>query len=158
MLCNQSNHVLTLQAPVKLSFCTKHDDFYVGERCLICAYEYRYRYYKRTRTTRNPEEILQHKRIRQKFIDFKKRLNEGSFTYEEWQKKLDEYKGCCAYCGKLLGKDLTIDHVIPIIKGGTNDITNLVPCCARCNSRKRSKSAEEYMALITGVCKLLLNT
>ena len=151
-ILNQSSHIVEVKPQVRLAFCEKHDDFYIGERCLICAYEYHYKYYKRPRRVRirNEEEIKAHRRIRQAFIDFKKRLAEGSFTYEEWQKKLDEYKNCCAYCGKLLGSDMTIDHVIPIVKGGTNDIENLVPCCARCNTRKRAKSAKEYMALITG--------
>lgn len=42
----------------------------------------------------------------------------------------------CVYCG---GKhNLTLDHVIPVELGGTNEATNLVTACRRCNSRKGS--------------------
>jgi hypothetical protein len=34
---------------------------------------------------------------------------------------------------------MTIDHVLPKSKGGTNELSNLVPCCDRCNCRKGSK-------------------
>lgn len=69
----------------------------------------------------------------------------------------------CAYCGKLgvhlitsrepknkyggvhtdvytkLMELMTIDHTIPISRGGTDDINNLEPCCQTCNSRKSDK-------------------
>jgi 5-methylcytosine-specific restriction endonuclease McrA len=39
----------------------------------------------------------------------------------------------CAYCDSLA---TTIDHVVPLVRGGTNYEGNLTPCCKRCNSRK----------------------
>ena len=51
--------------------------------------------------------------------------------------------GCCAYCGE--SKPLTRDHKIPITRGGTDDITNIVPACMRCNSRKGTRTAREYL-------------
>jgi hypothetical protein len=39
----------------------------------------------------------------------------------------------CAYC---MGRCETVDHVLPLIKGGTNHIGNLVPCCLACNLSK----------------------
>ncbi len=41
----------------------------------------------------------------------------------------------CAYCGKK-PKKLTQDHVIPVSRGGSHTISNVVPACASCNSRK----------------------
>ena len=38
----------------------------------------------------------------------------------------------------------TIDHKIPVIKGGTNNKENLVLCCKHCNSQKNNKNEEEY--------------
>ncbi len=149
---NQSTHIIKPTPPTeRLAFCERHNDFYVGERCLICAYECRYIYYERPRKTRDPEEIKAHKRIRWAFRDFKRRLAEGVFTYEEWQAKLNEYNNCCAYCHKPLGDKATIDHIIPIIKGGANDIENLVPCCMPCNSKKRAKTVDEFLAIMPAV-------
>lgn len=46
--------------------------------------------------------------------------------------------GVCHYCGKQTNPfaDFTVDHVVPLAKGGTNELDNLVPACRRCNSAK----------------------
>ena len=43
----------------------------------------------------------------------------------------------CLHCDK--PTDLTIDHIIPLVKGGTNDLENLQTLCRSCNSRKGIK-------------------
>lgn len=51
----------------------------------------------------------------------------------------------CAYCGRRI--DLpkrTIDHVIPLSRGGAHHPDNLVMACGPCNSSKRDLTAEEY--------------
>jgi len=68
---------------------------------------------------------------------------------KKWNMKttIDIYKksdGVCWYCGKKIEADFTIDHVIPISRGGTDTLENLVPCCKSCNSGKRNKSIEEF--------------
>lgn len=52
----------------------------------------------------------------------------------------DEYR--CAYCGAT--EYLTVDHVIPLSRGGTNNLSNLKTCCGHCNSSKGAKSIEEW--------------
>jgi 5-methylcytosine-specific restriction endonuclease McrA len=47
----------------------------------------------------------------------------------------------CVYCGSK--KQLTIDHILPKSRGGTNEWTNLVTCCFRCNIRKANRTPEE---------------
>ena len=45
----------------------------------------------------------------------------------------------CEYCQShedLLGDELQIDHIIPLVKGGTNDERNLCVACSRCNRNK----------------------
>jgi 5-methylcytosine-specific restriction endonuclease McrA len=48
----------------------------------------------------------------------------------------------CAYCGKS-NKSLTIDHVIPRLKGGKTDFDNCVACCKDCNIKKGSRAPRE---------------
>jgi len=61
----------------------------------------------------------------------------GSFTSQEWSELVKAYNNRCAYCKKR--KKLTVDHIIPLSKGGTNTIENIVPACGGCNSRKCAK-------------------
>lgn len=50
---------------------------------------------------------------------------------------------CCQYCSKKLPeKRLTIDHVVPLSKGGRHEWTNVVTACSACNNRKGDKSPE----------------
>ena len=51
----------------------------------------------------------------------------------------------CAYCG---AKDvpLQVDHVRPRSKGGSNQVSNLVPACAPCNVRKNAQPVEVFLA------------
>ena len=47
-------------------------------------------------------------------------------------------KGICHYCGrKFSAKDLTMDHVVPLARGGRSTKGNVVPCCKACNTRKK---------------------
>lgn len=47
----------------------------------------------------------------------------------------------CVYCGTT--KDLTIDHVVPLSKGGAHDWGNVVTACKSCNHRKGNRSLEQ---------------
>lgn len=50
----------------------------------------------------------------------------------------------CAYCGSTVGH-FSIDHVVPVSRGGTHDIRNIVVACRRCNSAKGNRSLHEFM-------------
>jgi 5-methylcytosine-specific restriction enzyme A len=46
--------------------------------------------------------------------------------------------GRCHYCGRAVPpRELTMDHVVPLIRGGKTVKSNVVPCCKECNARKR---------------------
>ena len=64
-----------------------------------------------------------------------------------WQQKTAS--GTCWYCGRQVGfKNLTMDHVIPLARGGRSTRDNLVPSCKECNTRKKSSLPiewEDYM-------------
>lgn len=69
------------------------------------------------------------------------KLVNSPFPIEAWKKLLVLFDGHCPYC-KTSGHKLTIDHLVPVSQGGTNDIWNLVPCCLSCNS---SKCDEDFL-------------
>lgn len=51
----------------------------------------------------------------------------------------------CIYCIKpiVFGND-TLEHKIPIVRGGTNEYSNLGIACRSCNCRKRTRTVEEF--------------
>src|SRR5262252_3059705 len=61
-----------------------------------------------------------------------------TLTAMEWQAILEQYDNRCAYCGAT-GRLLTIDHKIPISRGGHHTKENVVPACRPCNSRKKDR-------------------
>lgn len=51
---------------------------------------------------------------------------------------------CCQYCGgHFPEKDLTLDHVKPVVRGGKKSWENIVTACKRCNQRKGDSTPEE---------------
>ena len=72
----------------------------------------------------------------------------GSFTPQEWDSLIEVYKHRCAYCGKKT-KRLTVDHIIPLSKGGENFISNIIPACSYCNSSKHDRLWDAQLALNT---------
>ncbi len=66
----------------------------------------------------------------------------GEFTVLDWKQLKNIWGNCCAYCGKM--KRLTRDHMMPLIKGGIHDLSNIVPACLSCNTQKCGRNVEEY--------------
>jgi len=64
-----------------------------------------------------------------------------------WRRKVSA--GVCYYCGRNVGpSELTMDHVIPLGRGGTSDKVNIVAACKQCNNKKKyllPLEWEEYM-------------
>ena len=57
-----------------------------------------------------------------------------------WRQSIKEkWNNKCAYCGST--NRLTIDHVVPQCKGGSDFLTNMVCCCENCN---RSKAHSDW--------------
>ncbi|MCI5143386.1 MAG: HNH endonuclease [Candidatus Electrothrix sp. ATG1] len=63
-----------------------------------------------------------------------------------WQQKTAG--GICHYCQEQFPvKELTMDHVIPLSRGGRSNKGNLVPCCKECNTKKKSELPPELEGL-----------
>jgi len=61
-------------------------------------------------------------------------------------------KGRCAICGKFVPYDaFTVDHIIPLAKGGTNELNNLQCTCKTCNLIKQDILPEDLMDKLTGI-------
>jgi len=53
-----------------------------------------------------------------------------------WQNRLA--RGICHYCGGTFPPgELTMDHLVPVTRGGKSTPGNVVPACRECNSRKK---------------------
>ena len=60
-----------------------------------------------------------------------------------WSRKIG--KGVCYYCSSEVGRtNLTMDHVVPLSRGGKSRKGNLVPACKGCNNKKKSMLPIEW--------------
>lgn len=60
-----------------------------------------------------------------------------------WKRRIAT--GVCHYCGENVGAmALTMDHLVPIIRGGVSTKGNCVPACKPCNNAKQHKLAFEF--------------
>ena len=53
-----------------------------------------------------------------------------------WQRRVSQ--GICYYCGRQVDpRELTMDHVVPLARGGKSTKGNCVPACKDCNNKKK---------------------
>lgn len=84
----------------------------------------------------NPKIRTREKTHRRRIRESAAKLAAPAHTWEQWEDIMRRAKFRCVKCGKK--KVLTRDHIIPLSKGGTDDITNIQPLCRPCNSRKHA--------------------
>lgn len=66
-----------------------------------------------------------------------------------WKRKLA--KGICHYCGqKVSPKELTMDHIVPISRGGKSTKGNVVTACKHCNTAKQQLLPMEWEQYLNG--------
>lgn len=66
------------------------------------------------------------------------------YSLEDIQSRFVCFDNCCAYCG--VARSFTLDHVVPLSKGGVDAIDNIIPACKSCNSSKRDKPVFEWFS------------
>lgn len=112
------------------------------------AYYLRRRGYMLKRTSEyrrlNPAKVNFHSARRTAM----RRSAEGQYAAEDIARIRKDQRGCCAICGNDLGCLESIDHIIPLSKGGTNWPRNIQLVCSPCNSRKKNKDPIDFMRQI----------
>jgi len=67
-----------------------------------------------------------------------------------WKRRLA--RGVCHWCGKATPpSELTMDHIVPLARGGRSVKGNVVPACKRCNNQKKQllpMEWERYLSLV----------
>jgi hypothetical protein len=120
-----------------------HQEHRIQARCYRKANRERERENLRRWRKANPEQHREHCRRRHaKLVSVIHNL-----TVKEWQHIKEIYDHRCAYCGEKK-KKLTQDHVVPISKGGSHTISNVVPACQSCNSRKGTGEAPAFQRIL----------
>lgn len=98
--------------------------------------------YKRLYRKTHPEKDAQDRHRRRPKIN----ADEGDFTSEQWRLLCVKYNYTCLCCHTKAEDTpegtMTIDHVIPLSKGGSNHISNIQPLCRSCNSKKHRKTID----------------
>lgn len=64
----------------------------------------------------------------------------GAYTSAQWIALCNNHHNRCVCCGKK--RKLTSDHVVPVSKGGSSNISNIQPLCLPCNSRKGTRTTD----------------
>jgi len=81
-------------------------------------------------TQRDKRQVLRHRyRTRAKDVPY--------LTAPEWLAIKAAYQNACAYCGA--SGPLTVDHIVPVSRGGDHCADNVVPACPACNSGKKDR-------------------
>lgn len=94
----------------------------------------RFKEYNSEWSKKNPNKIAIYNNKRRCYL-----IN-GNFIEEEWEKIKKKYNYICQICKKQEPEiKLTIDHIIPLSKGGLNIKENIQPLCKSCNSSKKDK-------------------
>ncbi len=95
----------------------------------ICAYK---KIYSKKYLQENKEKIYILRKIRSSM----KRSNGGKFNKNDIFSLLRIQRCECVYCKKNISKKFEIDHIIPVVKGGTSFCGNLQLLCVSCNRKK----------------------
>ena len=84
--------------------------------------------------------------------DLRRERNKArELRHSEWWKRRCA-KGVCGYCGAATpAKEMTMDHIVPIARGGKSIKGNVIPCCKACNTKKKQLLPMEWEEYLCGI-------
>lgn len=103
------------------------------------------------RADRNREYLMRHPEVRKAAMAnwrSKLRGTDGRVTGKELLEQYDRQNGLCFWCSDPLDDDFQPDHYIPVSKGGSNEASNIVWSCPKCNMRKHDKMPDDFMVFL----------
>lgn len=134
-------------AVIKVTNISKAQNFYTMERAL-------------EQITKTPGKCKSYYPVDTSVTEIEPDINVGNKKkvkrkqYSENQRKIiyQRADGRCQLCGrKIEFNDMTVDHIIPISKGGSNDMDNTEATCFPCNQFKSNIFPEEFAHRITEI-------
>jgi 5-methylcytosine-specific restriction endonuclease McrA len=90
------------------------------------------------------KENMEQRRVITSRFRMKKYGNRGEFTAEELKIVYNQQAGRCWYCSQEVGDTWHTDHRVPLSRGGSNEIGNIVITCPQCNLSKGRKLPHEW--------------
>ena len=95
--------------------------------------------------TRKYAKTAKGKRVAKNYKYLSRNNKAGKIDWDAWLEKLEYLENRCQCCGTT--EHITIDHIVPLSRGGTNAVSNLQPLCRSCNCRKGNKYEGDVLAL-----------
>lgn len=107
---------------------------------------------RRQASNRRYQQSLRGKRanllkVRSRQARIKQAPGEG-LTLAQWDQIVEEQQGRCYYCGE--HSKMTMDHKVPLSRGGAHSPSNIVAACVTCNKRKGTQTTDEYLERLKG--------
>ena len=119
-----------------------------SEKCRL-GFKAEYREQNRERRSKYNAEWREKNPVKNRLKWQRRRALLRTVTYQvsdrDIRRLLERYRHECAHCSVDIRGGYHLDHVMPINKGGTHSIGNLVPACARCNESKSDWLLYEWL-------------
>jgi 5-methylcytosine-specific restriction endonuclease McrA len=93
----------------------------------------------------NRQKVLVYRKVSEHKRRAQKLKSGGSYTACEINKLMHKQRARCACCKTSIAAIYEIDHIMPLSKGGSNDIVNIQLLCPPCNRRKSAKHPIQFM-------------